>query len=76
MNNSAGSHERTVVVGSDYSVSLVKGCGALAHLENGMLELSNGFKLGSNVNITCRESYRVSDRKEFIVIMQVHYHHV
>ncbi len=60
VNNSAGIHERTVVLGSDFSMSFVRGCGALSHLENGTIELSNGFRVGSRVTITCRESYRLS----------------
>ncbi len=64
VNNSAGSHERTVVVDSDFSVSLVKGCGALPNLENGMLQLSNEFKIGSQVTFMCSASYKVFNLRD------------
>ena len=60
--NSAGFNERQIILYSDFSSKVVKGCGALATLSNGDLQLSKGFEVGSVVNYICDAGYVVMNK--------------
>jgi len=57
--NAAGFNERQIVVNSDFSSSVEKGCGSLATLSNGNMRFSKGFEVGSQVTYTCNPGYEV-----------------
>jgi len=58
--NSAGFNERSIVIHSNFSFQVTKGCGSLAHLKNGHQNLSKSFDVGSIATAICEPQYKLS----------------
>ena len=58
--NSAGFNQRKIVIQSNFSSRVVKGCGSLAHVKNGQVNLSSGFDIGSKITYTCAGTHRLA----------------
>ncbi len=70
VNNTVGMHERTIVVNSDLSRTILPGCSSLFHHHNGRLTLSTGFHVESVASYQCNHLYRLSDLNSVVKCME------